>query len=151
LTGFGYVDFSALIKLKNHKLKKFPYVTAFDFEKKDLKDGLSWTPEKTGKPFSVAGRIHFMRERKSKNGNRIVRITIENNNSLLFMGIFGDLYDDFREDFLELSKTKSLFCVNGYGLDTRPYGKKPSKADAKNNELWLNKESRLIRLTKKEK
>ena len=150
LTGFGFVNFPALIKMKNHKLKKFPYCTASDFEKKDLVDGLSWTPEKTGKPFTIAGRIHFMKERKSKNGNWIVRLSIESNNSLLNLGVFGDLYDDFREDFLELSKTKGLFCVNGWGLDTKPYGRKPNKGDSKNNELWLNKESKLIFLTKKE-
>lgn len=148
LTGFGYVDFKPLIKKRAKNLKKFPYIAATDFEKENLQDGYSWTPEKTGKPFTIAGRIaQDIRPRQSKNGNWIVRFIVENNNAFVFVGIFGDIYDDLREQLDELAKTKELFCVNGYGLDTRKYGKKRDKTDTRNNEIWLNKESKLIKLT----
>lgn len=147
LTGFGHINYPSLIKIRNNKLKNFPYITSNDFEKEKLKMGKPWQPEEGGKPYTVAGKIHLLKERKSKNGNWITRIVIESNNSLIFLGAFGEIYDDFKDELRSLDDTKELFCINGFALASTQF-----KGNIKsNNEIWLNKDSALIRLTKKKK
>jgi DNA polymerase-3 subunit alpha len=149
LTGFGFVDFLPMIRKKENKLKKYPYVTAKDFETMDFREGKPWKPELNGKPITIAGSIHGIKVYRTKaNGNYRVVITVESNNVLIFIGVFGDLWETISDDFENLSEKKLLFAVNGYALSNKHQKSKHAKGSG-NNHLWLTKQSRLIVLNDK--
>ena len=144
LTGFGYVDFMPMIRKKSSKLKKYPYTTAKDFELNDFREGKPWKPETNGTPLTVAGVVQGIKVNRTRSsGNYRVVITVENNNVLLFLGVFGEIWESMSDDFEELLSKKLLFCINGFALSNKYQKDKNAKASG-NNHLWLNKQSRLI-------
>ena len=148
LTGFGYLDYYSLLKSKNVNLKKFPYISALDFDKGKYPEGFSWKADENGKPFTVAGFIKEINDRKSKNNNWIVRMKLVNNNIELNLCAFGDIWDKFKDDFDEICKSGEVICINGYALSSKPYGKGRVEKSAEINEVWITKQSKLVRLTK---
>jgi DNA polymerase-3 subunit alpha len=145
LTGFGFIDFLPLINKTKMNLKKFPYLTAREFEISEFKDGKPWAPQEKGEPACVAGVIQGISEYKTKaNGNWRIVITLESNNSFIFLGVFGELWGKLKENYWSALNSKVLICVNGFALSNNYKMKDNSNS---NKTLWLNKDSKLITLS----
>lgn len=141
LTGYGEISFRSLVRKKSKKLRKFPYIEPEKFETKKFKEVKPWEAEK-GDPYTIAGTITELFERKSKNGNWMIKIKLENNNRFIDLSVFGEDWDSISEDFKESFKNKNLICVNGFACERQDWKDKTIFY----NELLLTKRTQLITL-----
>lgn len=109
ITGFGDINYKSLVKKKwiNKKQIDLLYMSGEDINDYSFED-------KNYKTVITAGRIMFIKTKKSKRGE-FATISLEHNNSVVLFQLWNDTWDNkkIKEKLLDLSVSKKIFAFIG--------------------------------------
>ena len=108
LTGFGNIDFRALIKKKSlGKTFLENYLTSDAFTAAKPKG-------KWGDPVTIAGTVLEISERnmRTKKG-KMANVALNSNNSLLFITFWADDWEKYSERIKKYREEKTIFAISG--------------------------------------
>lgn len=108
MTGFGDIDFRALIKKKSlGKTFLENYLSSDAFTAATLKS-------KWGDPVTIAGTVLEIKERnmRSKVG-KMANVAVNSNNSLLFITFWADDWEKYGDRMKKYREEKTIFAISG--------------------------------------
>jgi DNA polymerase III subunit alpha len=101
ITGFGKVDYKNILKKLDKNAYKI-YLNASEFLEQDDK----W------KKACIAGKILFIKERDSKRG-KFGTVVLESNDKQVTATIWSDVWEEKKEEILDIKKRKKLIAITG--------------------------------------
>jgi len=96
--GYGYIHFDKLLRRNKFKGK---YVNELDFQNSDV----------VGKDVVFGGIVEFINKKKTRAGEQFVELKCEVNNEIVFVTIWPDTYEEYK-DIIDNS-TKKIVLLNG--------------------------------------
>lgn len=124
LTGYGKIDYRSILeKLDVHASKL--YLNATEFLEIDEK----W------KKACVAGKIIHIKERPSKRG-KFATITIESNDKQLVLTLWNDVWEERKDEIMDMKKRGKLFAMIGKILEDDYRGHNVLYSDEKITKIF---------------